>query len=107
MAMDVINLYISQISEIFQLSDVPNMMSAGGSLRQPPHFPENSHSICSAYYLQKIMNDIQDAVNELVVLDIAQDTGLKGFLESVRWRFVDFLITAWLRGWFILLFPAA
>jgi len=101
MAMDVVKLYISQLSEIFKLSDVSIMMSPGGTLGQPPRFPEDSHSVCSAYYLQKIMNEIQDTVNELVLLDIAQDTGLKGFLESVRWRFVDFLITAWLRGWFM------
>jgi hypothetical protein len=96
--MEVIKLYISQMSEIFKLSDVSIMMSSI-SLGQPPRFPENSHSICSAYYLHKITADIQETVNELVALDIAQDTGLKGFLESVRWRFVDYLITTWHRGW--------
>lgn len=100
MALEIVKLYISQLSEIFELSEVSIMTSAGTSFGQPPRFPENSHSICSAYYLQKITNDIQDAVNELVLLDIARDTGLKGFLESVRWRFVAVLITAWHRGWF-------
>lgn len=98
MALDIIKLYISQISDFFKLSDIAIMTAPGTSLVQPPHFPLNSHSICTACYLNKILSDIYDTVNDLNSLDIAKDTGLKGLLESVRWRFVDFLVKAWIRG---------
>jgi len=98
MALDIVNLYISQISDFFKLSDVAIMAAPGASLVQPPHLPLNSHSICTAYYLNKILADIHDTVNELNSLDIAKDSGLKGLLENTRWRFVDFLVKAWLRG---------
>jgi exocyst complex component 2 len=98
MALDIVKLYISQISDFFKLSDVAIMTAPGASLVQPPHLPLNSHSICTAYYLNKILGDIHDTVNDLNSLDIAKDSGLKGLLENARWRFVDFLVKAWLRG---------
>ncbi len=98
MALDVVKLYISLISQFFKLSDVA-VMSLPGSQRTPlPHLPENAHSLCTAHYLVKILADIQETVTELTAMEISTDGGLKSLLESVKWRFEDILIQAWLRG---------
>lgn len=54
----------------------------------------------TAYYLLKMLNDIQDTVNELNLMEISNETSasLKNLLESVKWRFEDVLVAAWLRG---------
>ncbi|KAF9523252.1 exocyst complex component sec5 [Crepidotus variabilis] len=97
MALDVIKLYISHISELFRLSDVSVMAAAGASLAQPQCIPSNSNSLCTAYYLQKILSDIQETVTDLNTLEIGQDPGLKSLLECVKWRFLDILCDVWLR----------
>ncbi|KAF9564481.1 hypothetical protein CPC08DRAFT_788512 [Agrocybe pediades] len=95
MALDIVKLYISLISDFFKLSDVAVM---GGTYNSNPRLiPRNTHSPCNAYYLLKISADIQETVNELNGLEISQDNALKSFLESVRWRFEDILIESWLR----------
>ena len=47
-----------------------------------------------------MLNDIQDTVNELNLMEISNETSasLKNLLESVKWRFEDVLVAAWLRG---------
>lgn len=73
---------------------------ASSNTKVPPLLPDHSHSMTTAHYLLKILNDIQETVNELNLMEIAHEasTGLKSLLESVKWRFEDILITAWLRG---------
>jgi exocyst complex component 2 len=48
----------------------------------------------------KILCEVQDGVNEVNGMEISGEvtTGLKSLLESIRWRFEDILIHAWLRG---------
>ena len=96
MALDVVKLYISLISEFFILSD----MTASPKSKVPPLLPARSHSMSTAYYLLKMLNDIQDTVNELNLMEISNETSasLKNLLESVKWRFEDVLVAAWLRG---------
>jgi exocyst complex component 2 len=102
MALDIIKLYISLISQFFKLSDVTVMSLPGPHQSPPPLLPENAHSLCTAHYLLKILSDVQETVTELNGMDISSDTGLKSLLESVKWRFEDILIHTWLRGKFIL-----
>jgi hypothetical protein len=91
MAMGIVKLYISLVSEFFALSDVAN--------NTPPlHLPQNSHSLSTAYYLLKILADIQEIVSELRGMEISEDNGLKSFLDSVRCRFIDVLANSWLQG---------
>lgn len=54
----------------------------------------------TAYYLLKMLNDIQETVNELNSMEISNEASasLKNLLESVKWRFEDVLVAAWLRG---------
>ncbi|KAF8801103.1 exocyst complex component sec5 [Phlegmacium glaucopus] len=97
MALDIVKLYISLISEFFMLSDMAVMATSNNKV--PPLLPTNSHSLSTAYYLLKMLNDIQETVNELNLMEISNEAsaGLKGLLESTKWRFEDVLITAWLR----------
>ena len=98
MALDVVKLYISLISEFFILSDMTVMASPKSKV--PPLLPAKSHSMSTAYYLLKMLNDIQETVNELNLMEISSETSssLKNFLESAKWRFEDVLVVAWLRG---------
>ncbi|CAK5272889.1 unnamed protein product [Mycena citricolor] len=98
MALDIIKLYISLLSQFFTLSDMAVMMSPNGSTKSPT-LPSNSNSLCTAHYLTKILGEIQDTVNEINGMEIASDSesGLKSLLETAKWRFEDLLISAWLR----------
>ena len=101
MALDIVKLYISLISEFFVLSDMVVMASPGSTQNTlPPHLPRNSHSPATAHYLMKISGEIQDSINELNGMQISNEatSGLKSLLESAKWRFEDILIRAWLRG---------
>ena len=103
MAIDIVKLYITLISENFKLSDVSLM--ANNNNRDnvtPPLLPIHSNSFTTVQFLMKILGEIQDCVNEVNGMEISGEvtSGLKSLLESVRWRFEDILIHAWLRGWF-------
>ncbi|KAJ7151147.1 exocyst complex component sec5 [Mycena filopes] len=99
MALDIIKLYISLISQFFKLSDMAVMTSPGGSNSPPPTLPTNSNSLCTSYYLMKILGEVQETVNELNAMEISNEaaSGLKSLLETAKWRFADLLITSWLR----------
>lgn len=103
MASDLIRLYISLLSEFFTLSDIavssPNPDSAA-TLRLPPFVPQHSHALTTAHYLARILSDIKDCVTEVMATDISSDasSGMKGLLESARWRFENALTSVWLRG---------
>lgn len=101
MALDIVKLYISLISQFFNLSDVAVMASGSGSSNTPlAHVPKASHSLSTAHYLLKILAELQDTVNEVNAMDISNEVSslLKSLLESARWRFEDILINNWLRG---------
>ncbi|KZT28105.1 hypothetical protein NEOLEDRAFT_1233888 [Neolentinus lepideus HHB14362 ss-1] len=100
MALDVIKLYISLLSEFFILSDTAVMRSAGKEASATPRLiPKNSNSLTTSHYLLKALGEIQDTVNELNTMEISGEgsSGLKSLMESTRWRFEDLLIQAWLR----------
>lgn len=101
MALDIIKLYISLISEFFLLSDKavtsPTLNNANTT---PPLLPKNSNSLTAAHYLTRILGEVQETVNEIAALEISSEVSAntKGFLESTRWKFEDILIHTWLRG---------
>ncbi|EIM87714.1 uncharacterized protein STEHIDRAFT_147005 [Stereum hirsutum FP-91666 SS1] len=103
MAFDIIKLYISILSEFFLLSDKAVASPAAGSAKPPPFFPLNSNVLTTAHYLMKVLGEIQESVNEINLMEINTGRGndvnatLKELIESVRWKFEDVLITAWLR----------
>nr|GAT42751.1 predicted protein [Mycena chlorophos] len=100
MALDIVKLYISLLSQFFQLSDMAVMRSPsemGPSSNQ--NLPNNSNSLCTSHYLMKILGEVQETVNELNGMEISNDvtSGVKSLLESAKWRFEDLLVTDWLR----------
>ena len=80
--------------DIIKPSDMAVMMPPGGSM--PPKLPMNSNSLCTVYYLMKILGEVQETVNTMEIFNEGA-LGLKSLLESAKWRFEDLLITAWLR----------
>ena len=66
----------------------------------PPFVPKSSNSLTAAYYLTRILSEIQDCVNEVIAMDISTDatSGMKSLLESTRWSFEGALTSVWLRG---------
>ncbi|KII91212.1 hypothetical protein PLICRDRAFT_173102 [Plicaturopsis crispa FD-325 SS-3] len=100
MALDVVKLYIALLSEFFTLSDMAVMASPSGSHNTtPPLLPAHSNAMTTSHYLMKILGEVQDSVNEVNGMEISNEaaSGLKGLLESARWRFEDILTRAWLR----------
>ena len=101
MALDIVKLYISLISQTFLLSDMVVMTSATSSNYAPlPLLPKDSHSLSTAFHLQKIIVEVQDCVNDINALEISNEVtnGLKSLTESLKWRFEDVLTRDWLRG---------
>ncbi|KJA16670.1 hypothetical protein HYPSUDRAFT_71229 [Hypholoma sublateritium FD-334 SS-4] len=105
MALDIVNQYILLISRFFVLSELVVMAAeeknstAVGAHTYPLRLPGNSHSLCTAYHMQRIFSEVQDCVSELTALDISAEVrnGLASLVDSVKWRFVDFLTNTWIR----------
>jgi len=99
MALDIVKLYISLISDFFKLSDMAVMASPSSNASTLPLLPANTHSLAIAHYLLRLLSEIQESVSELNGMEISSDasSSLKNLLESARWRFTDILVSAWLR----------
>ncbi|KAF9266066.1 hypothetical protein L218DRAFT_956455 [Marasmius fiardii PR-910] len=99
MALDIVKLYVALISEFFTLSDMAVMASNTNSTSSGSLIPYNATSFTTAHYLAKVMGEVQECVNELNSMEISNEvsSSLRGLSESVKWRFEDILITAWLR----------
>jgi exocyst complex component 2 len=102
MALDVVKLYISLVSEFFVFSDMAVRSPSLSADMMPANMPEGSNSLTTAHYLIKLLGDIQECVNEVNGLEISAETStsLKGLLESARWRFDDIFMHVWVRGKF-------
>ncbi len=102
MAVGIVKLYVSLISQLFLLSDMVIMTSpsAASNLSHPPLLPTNSLSLSTAYYLQKILAEAQDCVTDIISLDISSDASqdAKNLMDSLRWRFEGIFASDWLRG---------
>ncbi|THH07884.1 hypothetical protein EW145_g3080 [Phellinidium pouzarii] len=106
MASDVIRLYISLLSQFFTLSDMavssPTLVdgpNGATTITFPPFVPQRAHALTTAYYLTRILAELQECVSEVILMDVSTDAnaGLKGLLESARWRFEGALTNVWLR----------
>lgn len=95
MALDIIKLYISLLSEFFILNDV---LSNSSTTTSPPHLPSYSNSVTTAHWLTKILGEVNDCVTEVNALELGEGGLVKGLVESVRWRFEDVLVRSWIRG---------
>lgn len=103
MAFDIVKLYISLISQLFVLSDMVVMASSeknGAKYNSSLRLPTNAHSLSTAYHLQRIFSEVQECVTDIIALNISSEvkSGLKGLMDSLKWRFTDTLARAWIRG---------
>ncbi|KIJ63178.1 hypothetical protein HYDPIDRAFT_93197 [Hydnomerulius pinastri MD-312] len=98
MALDIVKLYVSLLSEFFNLSDMA-VMQRNADSTSPPLLPSHSNSLTTSHFLIKVLIEVQDCVNEVTGMEILGEAGvsLRNLMESARWRFGDVLIHAWLR----------
>ncbi|KAF9226332.1 hypothetical protein BS17DRAFT_698632 [Gyrodon lividus] len=98
MALDIVKLYVSLVSEFFNLSDVA-VMQRNTQSSSPPLLPSHSNSLTTSRFLIKILIEFQDCVNEVTGMEIVAEASasLRNLMESARWRIGDVLINAWLR----------
>lgn len=99
MALDIVKLYISFIVEFFMFSDV-EITSPTRSENHASLLPKVSNSITTAYFLIKLLGEVQETMSEVGALEISSEvsTNTKSFLESARRGFQETLIQAWKRG---------
>lgn len=100
MALDIVKLYISLISEFFMLSDKAVVSTLDTSAQISAFVPPGSDSLTTAHYLSKILGEVSECINDVTALDMGGEaiSGLKNLLENARWKFLDALSETWLRG---------
>jgi exocyst complex component 2 len=100
MALDIVKLYISLISDFFKLSDMAVMASPNSNTFTASLLPVDTHSLVTAHYLLRIIGELQESVGELHGMEISSEASLSlnSLVESAKWSFTDILVNAWLRG---------
>lgn len=102
MALEIVRLYISLVSEFFSLSDkaVVSPSSSKNTKDLPGFIPQGSNSITAAYHVSRILSEIGECVSDVTTVELAGDaaSGLKSLLESSRWRFEVAMCDLWLQG---------
>ncbi|KAF8273712.1 exocyst complex component Sec5-domain-containing protein [Lactarius quietus] len=97
MALDIVRLYVSLLSEFFVFSDMavttPSLMESSFA----PLLPGDSNTLTTAHYLMKILTEIQDNVNEINSMEISNELNLDDLLENAKWGFEDVLTHTWVR----------
>ncbi|KAJ3551008.1 hypothetical protein NM688_g4954 [Phlebia brevispora] len=100
MALDIVKLYISLLSEFFMFSDIAVVMSPNANTNTiPALLPRDSNSLTTLHHLTKVLGEIQESVNEINGMEISSEatSSLKSLLESARWKFEEILIQSWIR----------
>ena len=98
MALDIVRLYVSLLSEFFVFSDMAVTTPSMGESSFAPLLPGDSNTLTTAHYLMKILTEIQDNVNEINSMEISNELSLDDLLENAKWGFEDVLTHTWVRG---------
>jgi exocyst complex component 2 len=100
MALEIVQLYISLLSQFFALSDKAVATSSTDSTPLPSFVPQGSNSVVAASHLSKILGDISESVSDVSTAELSGDAalGLRNLLESARWKFEVALCQLWLQG---------
>jgi len=92
-----VRLYITQISDAFQISSVATQPKATPSAS---FVPAGSNSLTTSHYLFKIISEINDCVNDVTSVELSAEASnaLQELLQGARWRFEEVLCDAWQKG---------
>jgi exocyst complex component 2 len=107
MALDVVRLYVSLLSEFFVFSDMAVVTPSLVESSFAPLLPGDSNTLTTAHYLMKILTEIQDNVNEINAMEISSESSLDDLLNSAKWGFEDVLTHTWVRGMSVLVGSAS
>jgi exocyst complex component 2 len=110
MTQDIINLYVSLLSSFFSLSSSSSSnsttspsMNAPTDLSStppmPPFVPPISNATTNGHYVLKILNEVQDCVNELGALELTGEAtqSLRELISAIKWRFEEVICSGWVR----------
>lgn len=96
---DIINLYITLLSEFFNLSS--ETKASADAIVIPEFVPANSNALCTGWYLLKVLAELADCTNDIGGLaNLGNDSmnNLKDFMNSIRWKFTEAVCLVWVKG---------
>jgi exocyst complex component 2 len=106
MALELIKTYTTSLSQFFTLSDLA-IAEAQSPVRAdnqdppiPPFVPAGTTVISGCYWCEKIVDEVSECVGEVLSVDVGPEAGagVKGMLDSLRWRFGEVVGTLWAKG---------
>lgn len=103
MATEIIRAFTSTISQFFSLSDISH---AGASSREgeptpvPAFVPAGTSVLTACFFAERLVDDMAECAIELSAIDVGPDAlaGLKGMMDSLRWRMVQAISATWAAG---------
>lgn len=103
MTTEIITHFITLISEFFKLSSAQTSSPVLDTTAeaQIPHFvPIKSNSLTASMFLLRLLEQMNDCVNELSGLSLPAEIGsnLHEMLTCARWKFEETLCILWVRG---------
>ncbi|KIR69024.1 exocyst protein [Cryptococcus bacillisporus CA1873] len=102
MALEILKLYSSLLSQFFKLSDPSVAESTSrkdGSHQLPSFVPAGSTVITACYFAEKLVEYVSDCAGELAVHEVVNDSGnsMKGLIESMKWKMEEVIGASWAR----------
>ena len=103
MALEIIKLYVSSISQFFTLSDISVAESSKlttDEIELPPFVPEGTSSLTACYHGESLVEEVSECVGELLAVEVAGEGGhgLRAMADSLRWRVEEVLAATWSSG---------
>jgi exocyst complex component 2 len=104
MAMEILKLYTSSLSQFFMLSDVAVADSASRREDEEPPIPsfvpEGTSVLAACFFGERLVDEVAECVAELNAVDVGSDAGngLRAMTDSLRWRIEEAIAATWTRG---------
>ena len=104
MALEIIRLYTTTLSQIFTLSDVAiaeaTIREDGEDPPIPPFVPAGTTVMTACFFSEKLVEEVAECAGELMTVDVGGEAGqgLRSMLDSLRWRFEEVIAATWARG---------
>ena len=103
MAMEIVELYISHLSNFFGLSD-PSLDAPKRQDEEakplPTFVPLGTTVLTACHFGEKLVEEVYDGITDLMGVDVGGESGsgLKSMLHALRSRFQGIISTSWARG---------